>query len=90
MIYTCNDINIDRTQHDTTMLLTILMVFFRTLARWCDLLSNKPDTRVILIFSDREAEYMHHGGDSMILFDELGLICFHVFHSIRAGQISTT
>ncbi|CAL1127825.1 unnamed protein product [Cladocopium goreaui] len=25
---------------------------------WCHLLSNKPDTRVILIFSDREAEYM--------------------------------
>lgn len=25
---------------------------------WCHLLSNKPDTRVILVFSDSEAEYM--------------------------------
>lgn len=34
------------------------------ISRWCHLLSNKPDTRVILIFSDMEAEYMHLGHEN--------------------------
>ena len=42
----------------------IINIYCRTwawVARWCHLLSNKPDTRVVLVFSDREAEFMRPG-----------------------------